>query len=300
MRVFVLYRPRWPSLRAQALQVFQSAHALAQRGVHVTVAHHPGGGDPYAWMGLPPLPTLELIPLPGGGTAASLAFRAHLLRWARRPGVLLAREKKLADLARRWLPAHPLVLEAHEVDSLQGRDTLALERRVLDHASALVCNCEGVARGLAWLHDLPDRVRVLHNAGPPPVRRARGEGVVLAGSLLPEKDVETVARAAPAIGGVTVLGPSTAERRRELQGLASGALDFREGVRPADLPTTLARYEVGLVPLGTRWFGRELTSPLKAFSYRSAGLSIVGADFDPGSLRDLWQRIAVDVIALSQ
>ncbi|MCA9568670.1 MAG: glycosyltransferase, partial [Myxococcales bacterium] len=249
--MFVLYRPRWPSLRAQALQVFQSAHALARLGVEVTVAYHPGDGDPYAWFGSTPVDGLHLVPLPSGGTAASLAFRVHVARWARRPGVFLAREKKLADRVLRAFPRHPVVLEAHEVDSLQGRDTLALERRVLAGVRALLCNCEGVRSGLAWMHDLPPVVRVVHNAGPPPLRLARGQGTVYAGSLLAEKDLETLARAAPDLGGVTLLGDHEPARLAGLQDLARGALDVRGGVSPAVLLPTLAQFEVGLLPLGT-------------------------------------------------
>jgi glycosyltransferase involved in cell wall biosynthesis len=276
MRVFVGYRPRWPGLRAQALQVFASSHALASRGHEVTVCFH--GAAPYGWFGQPPLPTLRLVRLPAGGTAASLAVRAHLMRWARRgPGVVLAREKRLADLAQRLTP-HPVVVEAHEVDSLQGRRALfGLERRVLGRAAGLITNCEGVATWLGHLHPLPNVVRVVHNAGPPPVPHVGGEGVVYAGSLLAEKDLETVARAAPSLGGVTLLGAHDAGRIATLQRLARGRLVVRGGVAPAQLLHVLARFDVGLVPAGTGWFGRELTSPLKGFSYRSAGLRLVGA-----------------------
>lgn len=273
----MLYRPRWPSLRAQALQVFHSAHALAARGVDVTVAYHPGEGDLYGFFGLPPLPTLNLLRLPRSGTAASLAFRGHVLAWARRPGVFLAREKRLAAWVLRRVPRRPVVLEAHEVDSLQGRPTLALERLVLSRAAGLLCNCEGVRNGLAWMHDLPAVVRVVHNASRPPVRRPRGHGVVYAGSLLTEKDVETVARAAPALGGVTLLGPHEPARLAALQRLADGALALQGPVPPVRLLEVLSRFEVGLVPLGRGWFGSELTSPLKAFSYRAAGVAVVGA-----------------------
>lgn len=279
MRVFVLYRPRWPSLRAQALQVFHAAHALASTGVDVTVAYHPGEGDPYAWFGLPPLPDLHLVQLPVRGTAATVAFRAEVVRWARRgPGVFLAREKKLADEAQRYLRL-PVVLEAHEVDSLLGRPHLfALERRVLRRAAGLITNCEGVMNGLSWGHDLPAVRRVVHNASRPPIRRERGKGVVYAGSLLAEKDLETVARAAPRVGGITLLGDHPPERLRALDALARGALVHGGGVRPRELLETLAGFEVALLPEGNGRFGREMTSPLKAFSYRAAGLPVVGAD----------------------
>lgn len=278
MRVFVGYRPVWPGVRAQALQVFQSAHALASRGHEVTVCFHARPGDVHAWFGLPRLDGLRLIPLPAGGTASSLAVRAELLHWSQGGGVVLAREKRLAAFAQRWTDV-PVVVEAHEVDSLQGRrHLLDLERRVFRDAAAVITNCEGVLAGLVWMHDLPSIRRVVHNAGPALCPGPGGGGVVYAGSLLADKDLETVARAAPAVGGLTLFGAHDSRRLGELQRLARGTLVVRGPVAPAHMVRTLGRYDVGLVSVGDGWFGRELTSPLKAFTYRSAGLPVVATN----------------------
>ena len=68
-RVLVLYRPRLPSLRAQAIQVTHAAHALAARGFAVTVLADRGGdGDPLASFGLEPISGLDLRVAPSAHT----------------------------------------------------------------------------------------------------------------------------------------------------------------------------------------------------------------------------------------
>lgn len=318
MRALVLARPRLPSLRAQSVQIVHAAHALASRGVEVTLCHEDGGMDALTPYGLAPLPTLRLIRLPADGTAASLAFRAHVAWAARRVDVVLARGARYAASFVRAFPRVPLVFEAHEVGSIEqlgrsdGELALGLERRVLNGARALICNCEGVRDALGWLHRLPALTAVVHNASAP--RRlpaVDGRGFAYAGSLIPGKDLDTLARAAPALGGVTVFGAHSEHRFAALQALASGALVRGGPVDPQALPDRLAAFRTLILPLGDGWFGRELTSPLKAFAYLAAGVPFVGADTpalhraapgaflpyrsgDRGALVDAARRVADD------
>jgi len=274
----MLYIPELPSLRAQSIQVVSSAHALARRGRRVRLWYRATGADPLAPYGLASHPRLELCALPPSKTLASVCFRADILRWARvhrGRGVFLARSKRYARYALKRAPQIPLVMEAHEVDSIQrartdGASLAVLESEVLGGAAALIANCEGVMEGLSWMHRLPENRRVVHNAwlpGAPPT--GPGSGVALAGSLLEGKDPSTVARAGRELGGVTVYGPS--EVRWE--GLVWGG-----SVAPRDLVAVLQQHAVLVLPLGRGWFGERFTSPLKAFSYAATGRPIVGAD----------------------
>lgn len=285
VNVFLLVRPRLPSLRAQSVALIHAAQALARQGVQVRLPFEPEGRDPLGPYGLDAVPGLHLLPLPSAGTPASLAFRAQALRAVRRGDVLLARDwRYAASIAR--IPGVRLVVEAHGVPSLldaaAGRDPEPARRRearALAAARALITNCEGVRDALARLHRLPPTVRVVHNAstparGPEP----DGQGVAYAGSLVPGKDLPTLARAARAIGGVTVLGAHPDGRFHELQALAGGALIRGGPVSPADLPDRLRDFAGLVLPLGTGWFGAELTSPLKAFAYQASGVPFVGAD----------------------
>lgn len=285
MRVMVLYRPWLPALRAQSLQVVYSAHALARRGHQVVVCYRPTPGDPLAPFGLAHEPGLQLWPLPRGGTAASLAMRYRMLRF---DGVFLAREKRLARDLLRLRPRARVVLEAHEVDSLQRPcdATQALEREVFAGVSAVIANCEGVASQLRAIHGV--QATVVHNGGVVVEPAEPGNGWVVPGSLGPGKDLETVALAAREVGGIDLIGPTEPGRWIELQRLARGALRWRGEVAPAAVPQVLQRYRAGIVPLGTGWFGRELTSPLKAWSLLGARVPFAGADLPS------LQRVAPD------
>ncbi|MEZ4321037.1 MAG: glycosyltransferase [Myxococcota bacterium] len=292
--MFALFIVELPSLRAQSIQVVSSLHALAERGRRVRLWFRPTGGDPLAPYGLAPHPNLELCALPASRTLGSLVFRADLARWAsehRGTGVFLARSKRYARFATRVAPHVPLVLEAHEVDSLQhartdGMRFAALERVVLDRAAGLITNCEGVLEGLSWMHRLPPVTRVVHNAWlPGPDTPASGSGLALAGSLLGTKDPTTVARAARRLGPITVYGPEdprfpglVAESRSRPDGPCPPALVRGGPVDPKDLVDTLRRHEILILPLGRGWFGDAFTSPLKAFAYQAARVPFVGAD----------------------
>ncbi len=282
--VFVLFGVALPSLRAQSIQVVNAAHALARRGVEVHLAYHPGQApdpSPLGIYGLEPHPKLVLRALPRQRTPASLGFRAAAWRFARQHGahgVFLARSKRYARWASRL--GVPVVLEAHEVDSLQhadGRRFAGLERQVLGSCAGLITNCEGVRNGLAWMHDLPAVTRVIHNAwspappaAPAPPAKSEGSGIAFAGSLLPTKDPHTLAAAGRQLGGITAYGTFD-------EPLPHGLIDGGP-VQPRHLVARLRTHRTLVLPLGNGWFGTELTSPLKAFAYAMSGVPFVGAD----------------------
>ena len=105
MRIFHLYRPRLPSLRAQAIQVLHACHALAARGHTVTLLADRGStGSPeeaLSIMGLRPIDGLDLRIAPTSQPGlAGLWFRASLARWwAGAPGLVLARDKRRLQAA---------------------------------------------------------------------------------------------------------------------------------------------------------------------------------------------------------
>lgn len=280
--VYFLFVVELPSLRAQSIQVVNSAHALARRGWAVRLGYRPAGGDPLEPYGLEPHPGLRLVPLPSG-TRGSVALRADIVRWARRhgrDGVFLARSKRYARFASRVARGVPLVVEAHEVDSLQdparSASHAALEADVLRAAAGLITNCEGVLRGLSWMHRLPPLTRVVHNAwAPGPAAPTTGEGTALAGSLLGTKGPRTVALAARDSGPITVYG---AAPDPALVALSGGNLVWGGPVAPGALVDVLRRHDRLVLPLGRGWFGEHLTSPLKAFAYQAARVPFVGAD----------------------
>lgn len=286
VRVLSLYRPRVPTLRAQALQVVHAAHALAARGHEVTVlADRHDEADPDAALaryGLDRPSGLDLRIAPTAWPPGAGAwFRWRLSAWCRAPGVVLARAKRYVA----GVPAGlPVVIEAHEVDSAlaaeRGDDpaaVLVLERAVYTRAAAVLANCEGTLERLRAAVPLPPIQRVIHNAtrADRVVRRAPSAAptVGYTGSLRAYKGLETVFRSLPGWPPGATLhlvgeAPATVPDRVVARGpVAYGAL-----------PAVLATFHALLLPLDDGLFGRAFTSPLKLWDYLATGIPIVAAD----------------------
>ena len=314
MRVLHLYRPRLPSLRAQAIQVVHVCHALAAAGHEVTLladsapasaGNQPGPDEVLAAFGLRPEPRLDLRLSPWQHkTPAGLWFRQGLSRWWRgAPGVVLARDKSrlLAALHRHGRgPGHRVVLEAHELDSAQaaeaGRDPAPareLERALLPWLDALVTNCGGTlaAWEAAYASDLPARRQALQNATAPgravtedDPELGADEVIRVVGSPKHYKDAELLV----ALGGrlplpLEVVGGSDEERSALVA--RNPALMARGPVPYPAVPRLLARSRVLLLPLQDNLFGRQLSSPLKLWDYLATPVPVVAPDLP--SIREI-------------
>lgn len=310
MRFVHLYRPQVPDLRAQAIQVMHSCHALARRGHQVKLFAQALDGyerDPAAALapyGLLPHDSLDLCVLPWQHPGISgLDFRARALAYLARhrsssqPIVVYARTKRhAAEMSRlRRLLGFRLVFESHEAESAQleerGQDATAvraLEERVLSGCDALVTNCEGTLEVLERLHpgSIPVHRRVIHNGTDPARQRdgVRHGGVVAGyvGSLRAYKNIHTLLEAAELlpqgfrmrlVGGRP--GQEELERARALAGP-------RAGVSPAVpysiVPEVLAGLDVLVLSLADDLYGRQLASPLKLWDYLATGLPVVAPD----------------------
>lgn len=302
----MLYRPRLPSTRAQAIQVLHAAHALAERGHLVTVLADRGEGDAtpegvLREMGLPRCDGLDLRVAPTTWRpGASAWFRWNLARWE--GDVVLARAKRYVPL----VPTRvPVVLEVHEVDSLQAQEAgrpvdahLALERTALARASGVIANCEGTLAALQRVHAVPRSI-VVHNATRPDraIRPAptSPRTVLWAGSPHHDKGLRTVLASVtswPSDVALCLLGGAPADVALPGSVLSSGAADPHAPVSvrtvppvaPAEVPRHLASASVLLLSLADDLFGRELTSPLKLWDYLATPLPIVAPEL-PSVLR---------------
>jgi glycosyltransferase involved in cell wall biosynthesis len=305
MRVLHLYRPQVPSTRAQSIQVVGTCHGLARLGCHVTLLADPpdegpipSSDDALAFYGLEPVEGFDLRIAPvRGPTARSLWFRKHALSWIlgamtrhQETSVILGRAKRYIDeyLMLPWGP--PVVLEAHEVDSLLADERAApgmhkLERRLLLEVNGLITNCEGTLRELEKAHPgiLPPNIRVIHNATAPNRVRRRRPGpdkvVGYAGSLRSFKGIDVLLEAArllPSQWTLEIAG-GTEEERAALEPLPKrvrllGDCDYTE------IPDLLARWHCAVISLDDNLFGRSLTNPLKIWDYLAAGIPIVAPE----------------------
>lgn len=294
MRILHLYRPSLPGLRAQAIQVVHTCHALALRGHEVTLLadRAPGAGTAAGALralGLAPHPRLDLrlAPLRQRGLAGLWFRRALAGWWAGPPGVVLARDKgRLVAAARHHPRRHRVVLESHELDSLlaeeAGREAgavRALEADAARVADALVTNCGGTLA--AWEGaglDLPERRAVVHNgtavrplpgSAPSPVIRC-------VGSLRAYKGVEDIRAAAPSLPLPLHWTGGTAAERASQAPVEN--LHLEPPVPHPEVAALLADAQVVLVPLADNVFGRQLTSPLKLWDALAAGRPVVAPD----------------------
>lgn len=311
MRIVHLYRPRLPSLRAQAIQVTHACHALAEAGHEVTLladrGAHADPAEALSALGLAPVPGLRLHICPWTHKGmAGLWFRARLAAWwAGPPGWVLARDKRRLHAALRTLGGrHRLLLETHELDSALAEERgdhdaaarwRALEAALLPRCDAMVANCGGTlaAWEAAYPGQLPERRRACHNAvsasrqrplppTPDPVIRS-------VGSLRSYKGVAALAEAAAGLPlPLELVGGSAAEQAA----LPAGApVRLRDPVPYPEVPDLLARSRALLLPLKDNLFGRQLTSPLKLWDYLATAAPIIA----PGlpSIREIAELTGV-------
>ena len=137
MKILYLADIRLPLERANGIQSMETCHALAARGHDVTLIVRPDTHtpprDPYAFYGLPRVPTLhiEVAPLtgpPAARRAGYLTFALGRSLGRARQDVIFTRDLGLASLALR-LPAAmraPVIYEAHTIaaDAAEARPEL--------------------------------------------------------------------------------------------------------------------------------------------------------------------------------
>ncbi len=279
MRILHLYRPRLPDLRAQAIQVVHTCHALASRGHEVTLladcAPDFTGGPTEALasygLDLPPRFLLKLAPtpwLPGAG----LWFRANVRLWCARPGVVYARAKRYV----RSIPARiPVVLEAHELDSALDRESgrpdaanRALEAAVYRRLAGLTTNCGATLECIRRDHPTLPPARVVWNAtrADRAIAGTGGQGLGVVGSAKDYKGSRQVLAAAGV--PVTLVGSTEPiSGVRTLPPVAYG-----------EVPALLAGFDALLLPLLPNLFGTALTNPLKLWDYLATDRPIVAPD----------------------
>jgi len=288
MRVLMLYRPRLPGQRAQALQTVHMADALARAGHTVTVLADRGDAPvtpaaALARFGLAAHPRLDLrvAPIRQRGLAG-LWFRRELARWwALEPGLVYARDlRRLVEAVRRHGPRHRVVLEVHGQGASAGQDgvsdaVLELECAAAECADVVVANCEGTAEAWRGAHGVAARVSHNGTAAQRVRAAAESDGVVrVVGSLRSYKGWSTLlsAAAGPGLGGPLEL---VGGHSSELSARLPAAVRVRPPVAHHAVPDLLARSAVLLLPLADNRFGRTLTSPLKLWDYLATATPLV-------------------------
>ncbi len=307
MRLLYAFPEPLPLPRARGVQVAHAVSSLVQAGVCVDLAYVPvDGQSPLAPAGLSTINGLGLLPLSRGwpGLLGSMLpfSRMHSVRFfmrrltgeiaVRKPDALYVRHLKLAGLllARPGLP--PLVYEAHEVfaDTAKAKDresTLAMERRVVREAAALVCNSRATAARLAELYGPPRQLLVLPNGVKRPAalpEKPWGDcrrHVVYAGSFFGWKGVADLVAAAATLNGfrLTLIGgepEQIARLRGQIQG-GGAEVEFLTRMSHAEVMARIAGACIAVLP-NRPDPDSAFTSPIKLFEYMAAGCAVVTAD----------------------
>ena len=249
---------RFPSPRANGIQVVKSAHALATRGreVRLVVRH----SDPRPTevilpeFGVDPTPRLHVDRLivghaPNSSFIPRLRYLTQSLLLARRASkhgaLILTRDLQLADLLLRVGCDH-LSYEAHAVEAVMYDERHQLygltaapspakrrrienrERRVWTGASGFIATTQGILATFERLFGARPRTAVVPNGCDPPKDReftppSEDHRIVYAGQLYPWKGVDVLVQAVARLpkGELVVVGGLAGESDFDrVQGLA--------------------------------------------------------------------------------
>lgn len=266
--IFVFSDIRFPSPRANGIQVVKTAHALAARGreVRLVVRHSdPGPTDAIlALFGVDPTQRLHIDRLivghaPGSSFIPRLRYLTQSLlmarRAARRGALILTRDLQLADLLLR-IGCDTLTYEAHAVEAVMYDERQELyglkaapseakrrriehrERRVWTGARGLIATTQGILTTLERLFGARPRTAVVPNGCDTPADRtftppSEEDRVVYAGQLYPWKGVDVLVQAFARLthGELVIVGGLKGESDFDrIQNLAS-SLNLGERVR---------------------------------------------------------------------
>jgi len=322
--IFYLADIRFPLERANGIQTFETCHALAARGHRVTLVVRDDTvrprRDPFAFYGLPRIPTLRIarLPMAGPHTLRRVLYLAAAL-WsvvrASRRGCILTRDLGVADLVTA-LPAwfRPrLVYESHGFAPVFARTRPELvsglaadsdskvrrlfrrERRVWRTADGYLTTTGVLAAELRkrfgdrpLVETISNGVRLPEDRRLPPAGHAVPPLVAYAGHLYPWKGVDVLLRALSRLPGLPGLivgglsGESDLDRVRRLA-LDLGVGDrvrFTGQVEPSLVASLLADATILVLPT-VATPSAVYTSPLKLFEYFAAGKPVIASDLPP-------------------
>ncbi|MEC7987162.1 MAG: glycosyltransferase [Myxococcota bacterium] len=291
MNVLMLYRPEIPSVRAQSLQVLQTAGALAQRQHRVTVLARRGDSDPSV-PNVPDNVQLKVSPY-RHPTACGLWFRKELLLWWKQNrGVVIARDKKkLAGIVSYLPKKHRILFEIHAVDSLlrPKKGWERIEQKCASLSDVLIANCDGTLQ--QWERQYPNsaiKKGVIHNATSLSHTNARALSVIRCiGSLHPYKGFEQLRPILPQIPyPLELIGPRHIDIEPHPKLTVSPAIPHEQ------VASKMASAKALLLLLRDDLFGRHFTSPLKLWDYLSSSRPIIAPNLP--TIREIAQHAQTD------
>jgi len=315
---------RFPLERANGIQTFETCHALAARGHQVTLMVRDDTirprRDPFAFYGLPRVPTLRVVRLAMAGpqTVRRIRYLAAAI-WrairASRRGCVMTRDLGVADAIAAlpgWIRPR-VVYESHGFapvfagtlpDLVSGsaaggdakvRRLFRREQRVWRAADGYITTTRVLAVELRErfgdrpvVETISNGVRLLEERRLPQAGHAGPPLVAYAGHLYPWKGVDVLIRALsrlPDVHGLIIGGfpgeQDLARARALARDLGLGdRVRFTGQVEPSRVASLVAEATMVVLPTVATASARY-TSPLKLFEYLAAGKPVIASDLPP-------------------
>ncbi len=302
MKIFYPYSEILPSEKARALQVINTARAMAGAGAKVELYACLKKTDKeiLKMYGLSPCPNLNFIPAKILRDVNFMGFKIswdgifyrdsirHLKR-KKENFIIYTRHLETASVLLKRFPHIRLFYEAHEIFSMKRHSLFAMEKFVFNNAKGVVFISRNLMEKVRTYFPLKIPAAVIPDGVNPDIiekakkMRIPGE-VVYVGQLYPWKGVKTLVAGMKHLPGVnlTVVGGGSKKEKEEIEKLVD-TLDLKDRVKLTGfLPYEEAlRYMTGakvlVLPLEDEPISRYFTSPLKLFEYMAAGIPIVAS-----------------------
>lgn len=304
----------FPDNRARFIQIVNTCHALAKKGIKVILISGIKRGyskeEVLGFYGIPKHSNLKIIRLPILRREHSSYFRfswhgifnfflfLHLLLrklYSETQTVLFLRHIKLADFVlklRKFLNI-PVIFEVHEIFHLstlnkRKREKIReLEYRVYNKADAIVCISQSIKKYLANTGMRQEFVHVIHDAVKKEWfniknRASSGSYICYTGNLYPWKGIDTLISAMKYLPDETLVIVGGGNRLDELKNMAktvgvANRVKFIGAVSHSSVAEYLSQAKIAVLP-NISDGPSQFSSPLKLFEYMACGLPIVASD----------------------
>lgn len=305
MKIFYPYSEVLPSEKARALQVINTAHALASVGAEVELyaGFKMSDIDILNIYGLKPIPHLNFVQgimlrewnIFGIKISWGRIFYTGCMRYLKRKRnnnfIIFTRHLKLAEIFLKKFPQIPLVYEMHEIFSMKRHSLFPTEKFVLQNAKGLISISRGLIKKAGEYFPLSNKMIKIIPDGVncELIREVKKKiipgDVVYVGHLYAWKGVDVLIHAMKYLpeNRLTIVGGGSKKEKERIEQLVETLRLQRQVKLTGFLPYQKAlRYMAGakvlVLPLRDEMIGRYFTSPLKLFEYMACGIPIVASD----------------------
>lgn len=311
----------FPDNRARFIQIINTCHALAKKGLTVKlITGLKKGYDKekiFNFYGLTPCENLKIVKLPilrrerdkylkiSWNGIFNFSLLAYLLLRKKEKAVIFLRHLKLAKFLLRFrkMITNHIIFEVHEIfhlnDSLNLSQKAKLKKREIEvyrEVDALICISNQLRDFLINLINVREnRIFLVHDAFKKEwfeiKRNLDNSFICYTGSLYEWKGVDVLISAMKFLPNEKLLIVGGGDRLKKLKELAlkenvANRVEFIGSVPHQLIPEYLSKAKVAVLP-NIAEGPSQFSSPLKLFEYMAAGIPIVASDLS--AFREILQ-----------